>query len=122
MNNFFTKACILLLLVGTSTISFAQTTITGSVKDASDNGALLGASVAVKGTSNGTATYANGNFSLQVSSVPVTLTVSFIGYTSQDVTTSGEAVNVSLAPGEQLEDAVIVGSRLRGPSTYRGAL
>lgn len=111
MKNFFTKACILLLLVGTSTISFAQTTITGSVKDASDNGALLGASVVVKGTSNGTATDANGNFSLQVSSVPVTLTVSFIGYTSQDVTTSGEAVNVSLAPGEQLEDAVIVGSR-----------
>ncbi|PCJ81967.1 MAG: TonB-dependent receptor [Bacteroidetes bacterium] len=111
MKNFYTKACVLLFLVTTSALSFAQTTITGSVKDASTGEALISASIVVKGTTNGTSTDTNGSFSLQVSTIPVTLTVSFIGYQSQDVTSSGGAVNVLLAPGQQLEDAVIVGSR-----------
>lgn len=46
---------------------------------------LPGANVMEKGTSNGTITDLDGNFSLNVSKKGVTLTVSFMGYTPKDV-------------------------------------
>ena len=57
---------------------------------------LPGANVMEKGTSNGTITDLDGNFSLNVSKKGVTLTVSFMGYTPKDVVVKDKTMNITL--------------------------
>lgn len=60
---------------------FAQSTLTGRVTDTKDEGGLAGATVAIEGTTLGTVTDGNGNFTLdQVPDGEVVVTVSYIGY------------------------------------------
>ena len=66
--------------------AFAQSTIvTGKVIDSKDRSPLSNVSVVVKDTHSGTQTDSNGNFRLSISSSVQTLTISAIGYSSQDV-------------------------------------
>ena len=105
----FSILCILLLVAN---LIFAQKVlITGIVLDESNKEPLLGAIVRVKGSSDGTVTDFDGNFSLSVEKGSV-LTVSFVGYVTKDVTLNANAasVRILLAPDNQLlEDVVIVG-------------
>ena len=90
--------------------------INGNVRD--DNGeGLYGASVRVAGTGNGTTTDLDGNFSLSVESLPVTLEISYTGFTSQSILVSDNstAINVVLGSGLSLEE-VVVTSRKREES------
>ena len=78
----------LLLLIGMSMLSgqiFAQSpTITGKVVD--DKGlALIGATVKLKGATAATTTDVNGNFSIQLPANVNAITVSYLGYFTQDV-------------------------------------
>ena len=74
------KAMFLCILMVVSSSLFAQNIVTGSVKD--DTGQTLpGVSVVVKGTTTGTVTDINGNFSLSVPA-NATLTFSFVGMKS----------------------------------------
>ena len=61
----------------------AQQTITGLVTD--DQGPLPGATIVVKGTSNGVTTDFDGNFSIKASEGDI-LVVSFVGFENQEVT------------------------------------
>lgn len=84
-------------------------TIKGKIVD--ENGEPLpGASVIEKGTYNGTITDPAGNFSLSVPS-DATLIVSFIGFTSIEVTVGGktELGNITLVSGLELEQVVVIG-------------
>src|SRR5882672_6284166 len=69
--------------------AFSQTTypMKGKVTDETDAG-LPGASIVVKGTANGTVTDQDGNFTIEVSSDAV-LSVSFIGYATQEIPVGG---------------------------------
>lgn len=90
---------------------FAQArTITGKVTSSDDGTALPGASVVLKGTTNGALTDANGNFSL--SGIPAsggTLVFTFIGYQAHEETIGDRSVvNVSLlADATQLSEVVV---------------
>lgn len=75
--NAFKYGILALALLVTSGI-YSQTTITGTVAD--EVGALPGASVLEKGTSNGTTTDFEGSFSLTVQSSEGELEISFLGY------------------------------------------
>lgn len=77
------------MLVFSFVANAQQTSITGIVKDAKTGEAILGASILEKGTSNGTITNIDGNFSLKVSPKAV-LVVSYIGYTTAEVPVSGQ--------------------------------
>lgn len=93
-------------------VSFAQGTVNGTVKD--DSGQpLLGANVIVKGTTTGTITDFDGNFSLSVGTLPLTLEFSSLGYNTKTVrvTSYGQNISVSLDAGVELDEVVIVGSR-----------
>ena len=91
-------------------LTFAQNTVSGKITDA-DNNPLPGASVIEKGTTNGTTSDFDGNYSLNVGA-NATLVFSFVGYQSKEVTVNDQSViNVSLSSGEQLDEVVIVGSR-----------
>ncbi|GAB4026865.1 SusC/RagA family TonB-linked outer membrane protein [Spirosoma koreense] len=84
--------------------------ITGQITDETNQG-LPGANVIEKGTSNGTTTDANGGFVLNVSDAATTLTVSSVGYVSQDVPIGNSTVvNAKLAPDNRtLNEVVVIG-------------
>lgn len=101
---------LLLSFILLSIAAGAQTRdVSGTVTDKSDGSAIAGANVTVKGTTNGTATDANGKFSLKVANDVTTLIVSFIGYETQEVNVTGQStIDVSMiASANQLEEVVI---------------
>ncbi len=96
-----------------------QSTITGTVTD--DTGAPLpGANVLVKGTTNGTQTDFDGNYTITADG-DATLVFSYIGFSSQEIAVGGQStINVSLAEdASQLEEVVVLGysTQTRGELT-----
>jgi iron complex outermembrane recepter protein len=82
MKKFNKHILSLLLFLGLWTMTNAQTMLTGSVSDDTKS-PLIGATILVKGTLNGTTTDVNGKFALKISgALPVTLVISSIGYES----------------------------------------
>lgn len=80
--------------------------ITGVVSDAM--GPIIGASVAVKGTTNGTSTDNDGQFSLNVSPGQ-TLVVTYVGYLTKEVTVGQQNnYNIFIEENHQLLDEVVV--------------
>ena len=97
----------MVLLLGA--FSFASAQISGTVVD--ENGVPLGgASLVKKGTSTGTTTDFDGNFSIDAS-MGETLVVSYIGYASKEVTINAAVMNITLISGVQLAEAIVIGSR-----------
>ena len=86
------------------------TIVTGTVTD-ENNIALPGVNVLEKGTTNGTATDASGNYTLNVEGDNSILVFSFIGYTNVEMPVGARSViNVSLQPSVQaLEEIVVIG-------------
>lgn len=84
--------------------------ISGKVTDASGEG-LPGVNVIEKGTTNGTTTDVDGKFEFSVSGQSSVLVVSFVGYTSKEITVgSSSTFNVLLdSHTEALEEVVVVG-------------
>ena len=82
--------------------------VTGKITD--ESGApLAGASVIVKGSTNGVATDVKGNYSITVSGKDVVLEVSFLGYVSQEVVLGGRSVvNVTLVEASSELGEVVV--------------
>lgn len=90
-------------------LGFAQAQeVSGNVSDA--NGPLPGASVVEKGTTNGTQTDFDGNYTLSVGE-SATLVISYIGYSTSEVAVNGRTtINVTLAEDAQaLDEVVIIG-------------
>ena len=80
--------------------------ITGTITDA--QGPVIGASVVVKGTSNGVATDFDGNFTLNVSQGQ-TLVISYIGYLTKEVKIDGRShYDITLSEDNALLDEVVV--------------
>ncbi|RMG85300.1 MAG: TonB-dependent receptor, partial [Bacteroidetes bacterium] len=94
----------------------AQTTVSGTVTD--ENGEpLIGASVVVEGTTDGTTSDIDGTFTLRTNQTPpFNVVVSYTGYTAQTVSVTGDTrdLNVALAEGVTIgADIVISASRKR---------
>jgi len=106
--NFRRSTLIILMGLFVSLSAFAQkTTITGQVKDSSNEG-VIGASVVEKGTTNGTMTDIDGKFSLSVSPKAI-LTITYIGYKNQEVAVKGAThLNVVLQENAELLDEIVV--------------
>lgn len=87
----------------------AQETVSGTVTD--EEGPLPGATVAVKGTTNGTTTDFDGNYTINNVPPDGVLIFSFIGYQSQEIGVNGRTtidVNLS-ADASELEEVVLIG-------------
>lgn len=96
-----------------TTIAFSQGTITGTVVDGDLGGPLPGASIVVQGTTNGTSTDFDGNFTIEVSENTGTLVVSYIGFVSKNVsfTSTGSIGSISLMPdAQELEGVIVIAS------------
>ncbi len=92
-------------------LTMAQKTITGMVT--SSEGPLVGASVVVKGTTNGTVTDIDGKFSLAVAKDAQILLVGFVGYQSSEIAIGNSTeFEVKLSSG-QLEEMVVTAQGIR---------
>ncbi len=101
----------------------AQKTVTGTVLSSEDNTPLPGASVVEKGTTNGTSTDFDGNFSFTVSSDATTLVVSYIGYLPQEVAITGNPLTVTLqVDANALDEVVVVGYGTQRKSDLVGSV
>ncbi|WP_373075067.1 carboxypeptidase-like regulatory domain-containing protein, partial [Zeaxanthinibacter enoshimensis] len=101
---------ICLLMVQLVVHGQQEITVSGSVSDA-EGAPLPGASIVVKGTTTGTQTDFDGNYSL--SNVPAdgTLLVSYLGFSSKEVQVNGQqAIDITLQEdAEALDEVVVVG-------------
>jgi len=97
--------CLMVLLLGTSSWAWAQNVVTGTVEDA--DGPLIGASVLVKGTTRGTITDFDGNFSIEANEGDV-LEISYMGYSAQSVTVSSGPVHVTMSEDTEVLSEVVV--------------
>ena len=106
------------------TASLAQDqAVSGRVIDETGS-ALPGVTVVLKGTTRGTATNANGEFTLPVPAAGGTLVFSFIGYTAQEVAINNQAtVNVTMRTDAQaLQEVVVVGYGTQERKDVTGAV
>ncbi len=109
------KLLLLVLLLG-SFAAFSQGTITGTIMDSDLGGPLSGANVIETGGAAGAITDFDGNFILQVNADFGTVTVSYLGYTNQEVsfTLSGGSANLGtvslVVDANALEEIVIIGT------------
>ena len=86
----------------------AQVTVKGIVVDPSDE-PLIGATVIVKGTSVGTSTDIDGDFTLSLPKGKSTLLVSYVGYQSQEVKADGSSpMKIVMKENSELLDEVVV--------------
>jgi len=101
-----------------------QLTVRGTVKDASTGDLLPGVTVTVRGTTLGTLTDLNGNYSVNVPDKNSILSFSFVGYTTQEIPVSqGLTINVSLQlEVRQISEVVVVGYGVQKKESVVGAI
>src|SRR5687767_12560175 len=100
------SCCILALCASQAS---AQFSVSGKVISSEDQSSIPGANIIVKGTTNGTITDADGNFSITTQSGDDVLLFSFVGFAQQEVAIQGRnVVNVTLASdARQLSEVVV---------------
>jgi len=100
---------VLVMFLVNCSMAFAQNvTVTGTVYD-NFGDPVMGASVVQTGTTNGCVTDLDGNFSLNAPKGS-TLTISFVGYISQEVTVDGNKIEVTLEENNKvLGETVVIG-------------
>ena len=103
MKNMLFKRFLVALTLLITTGIYAQN-ISGTVT--SDDGPLPGATVLVQGTNNFATTDFDGNFTIEAAQ-GATLEVSFVGYTTQQVTVDGDQITISLELGNLLEEVIV---------------
>jgi TonB-linked SusC/RagA family outer membrane protein len=102
-----TVFCCLLFMA----TAWSQKTITGKITGQSDGAALPGVSVVLKGTTNGTITDMDGNFTLSVPNNATTLTLSFVGFLTKEMDIgNASTVDIALVEDTKQLDAVVVTS------------
>jgi len=109
MNKFYFSLAICCLLY--SVVSAQNRSLSGVVSDAKNGATLIGVSILVKGTNQGTSTDANGKFSIAVPGNKAVLVINYVGYVKQEVEAGTQAqLNIRLAPDETaLSEVIVIG-------------
>jgi iron complex outermembrane receptor protein len=112
-STFLIGALLIPLFLAAQNTPIINATVSGRVVDARTSNILVGATVVIKGTTNGGSTNQNGQFNLITGQkLPFMVVVSFVGYQTQEVLISEPDVEIRLADGEnQLADVVITSRR-----------
>ena len=118
------KLLLMLVMVFSFTITQAQQkVVTGTVTDANDGMGIPGVSIVVKGTTIGTTTNIDGNYTLEADASS-TLVYSFVGYKTQEILVGDQTqINVILnVETENLSEIVIVGYGVQRKKDKTGAV
>ena len=109
MKRFFTFSGLVLLCFFFNSAFAQNITVKGKVTDAANGETLIGVSINVKGTTNGTQTDVNGAFSLSAPSNAI-LVFSYLGYTNQEIPVKGLPTEIKLlAKSNELQQIVVIG-------------
>ncbi|MGB3618928.1 MAG: carboxypeptidase-like regulatory domain-containing protein, partial [Catalinimonas sp.] len=86
-------------------------TVSGKVTEEGSNSGLPGVNIVIKGTSQGTVTDFDGNYSLSVDGDTTTLVFTYVGYIRREIPVNNRAtLNVKLASdAKMLEETVVIG-------------
>src|SRR5688500_18661100 len=89
--------------------SYAQFTVSGKVVTSEDQSPLPGVNILLKGTTNGTITDSNGEYSIGINSGDDILVFSFVGFNIQEVPVSGRSVIdiILTSDARQLSEVVV---------------
>ena len=115
------KYIIILLMAFVAMAASAQKTVKGTVVDQSGE-PIIGATVQVKGTSTGTITDLDGNFTLPNVPAKGQIVVSFIGYISETITNFNNPKVVLKEDAQQIEEVVVVGYGTQKKSHLTGSV
>ncbi|HKK63674.1 MAG TPA: SusC/RagA family TonB-linked outer membrane protein [Bacteroidales bacterium] len=96
------------MFVLSQAVSAQTRTVTGNVTSADDGSTLPGVSIVVKGTSIGTVSDIDGEYSINVPNDAETLVFSFVGMDTKEVAITGNTINVELGSSSLSVDEVIV--------------
>ncbi|MEZ2334206.1 SusC/RagA family TonB-linked outer membrane protein [Mucilaginibacter sp. RCC_168] len=113
-----------ILFVLLSLQAMAQQKISGKVTSASDNSPLPAVSIRIKGTSVGTVTDANGNFSVSAPNANAVLVFTYTGFAAQEVSVAGKtSINVQLKEtSSALNEVVVIGYGTAKKSDLTGSV
>ena len=110
------------LMIGIGLVNAQVSKVTGNVTSEEDGLPVVGASVLVKGTTVGTVTDIDGNFTLtNVPSSAGTLVISFIGMQSQEVKIKSNVNVVLKSDAEVLDEVVVTGYGVQRKASFTGA-
>ena len=117
------KFLLIMLLFGVGISLSAQTVIKGNIKSDEEKDGLVGASVLVKGTTQGTVTDVNGNFELNADPQTAVLEISFTGFLTQTVQLGGRTfVEITLEKDARvLEEYVVTTFGTAKKTSFTGA-
>ena len=99
---------VLFALVFSVSVAAQKTVVKGNILD-KDNLPIIGANILEKGTSNGTISDVDGNFTLSITNPKTTLLITYIGYKNVEMPASANMKVVMTEDSEMLEDVVVIG-------------
>lgn len=99
---------VLFALVFSVSVAAQKMVVKGNILD-KDNQPIIGANILEKGTSNGTISDLDGNFTLSITNPKTTLVVTYIGYKNVEMPASAKMKIVMTEDSEMLEDVVVIG-------------
>ena len=99
---------VLFALVFSVSVAAQKTVVKGNILD-KDNLPIIGANILEKGTSNGTISDVDGNFTLSITNPKTTLLITYIGYKNVEMPASANMKIVMTEDSEMLEDVVVIG-------------
>ena len=110
-------AILIPLFLSAQENTIVNATVSGKVLDERSNEPLIGATITIKGTTNGDVTDVNGDFSLITGQkLPFTLIVSYVGYLKREILINESKVIIKLLPNDNQLDDVVISSRRRQES------
>ena len=115
MKNLFNRVCMMISFVITLTLLYPEAvsaqegafTLSGVVQG-SDGSSLIGATIVEKGTTNGAVAGVDGEYTIKLSKKGAVVIVSYIGYTTEELTADNPILNVELADESNILDEVTV--------------
>jgi iron complex outermembrane receptor protein len=118
------KLIVVLSLTFFTSALFAQVTISGTITDAETAEPLIGVNIIVSGTTVGTVTDFDGNYSLNVPEGYTKVAFSYVGYTSQtiDIAEGGTVFNLEMGTSSVLEEVIVIGYSTMKKSDKTGAV
>lgn len=125
MDNTNTKIFLLAALSSAASLSLDAQTITGKVVDSRSGETIIGATVATSDKSKGVVTDYDGNFKINISKLPVKLSISYAGYKPQSLTVYDDEEEVSIQLTEKrslLDDVVVIGYGTQSRTQLTGSV
>lgn len=111
------------LLLGCLQLAAQVSTITGTITDATTGETLIGVNILEKGTTNGTATNVDGQFTITLRTPGTPLVISYIGYERLEVDTDEAVLNIVMSQiSGSLDNIVVIGYSSQKKASIVGAI